>query len=263
MKKIYQTYPWIVFVFLTFIYSCTNDIDDRVHFLKQIDEVSVDSSVASTIINYDGNKIVSIDSDTKRSNFYYTGSLITKTEELDKQSNHVNTLEYAYSDFNLVKITSSDHYVMNYIHNADGTVSYEKLIKDSNNNDIKEFHGIMYFKNNNLVKDEKTLDGNDANVITKNTNTYSYDYKNNAFYNILGFNKLLNFNKLISFNNSLNCIEASEIKYINTNQVTSSIKLYKNDYKYDLAAYPKEIVSEKLFLGNENSQHFKTVLYYD
>lgn len=264
MKKICQTCRWIVFLFLTFLCSCTNDVvNNREQFLRQIIEIAIDGTSNTTFINYDGNKIVSIENDKKRSDFYYTGILITKIEEFDKVTSHLITFEYIYSDTDLEKIISSDNYTMNYIHNDDGSVSYEKLIKDSNNDESRVLHGILYFQNTNLIKDDMILDDAEPNVLSKKTINFEYDFKNNAFHNILGFSKLLNYYELISLNNNIISTEAYEIKNLDTDQVISSINLYKSEYKYDSEGYPKEIVSEKLIFGNWDANHLKTLLYYD
>lgn len=264
MNKIFKTYTWIVSLFLTVLCSCTNDVESNIQYLRQIDEVSVDGTSNTTVINYSGNKITSIDDAKKRSSFLYTANLITKIEELDKVNSRTVTLQFTYTNNNLTRISSSDNYVLNYIHNADGTVSYEKLTKDSNNNDVKVLHGILYFQSENLIKNDIIFDNAGANVISKKTITYDYDYKINSLRNIIGFSKLLNYDKSISINNNIRSIETTEVKYLSTNQITSSINIYKKEYTYDTNGYPKEIISEKEFLGNgESSKHLKTVLIHN
>jgi hypothetical protein len=264
MKTIYQTYPWIVIILITVFFSCTNDLDDKVLMLKQIVEVSSDGTLNTSVITYNGNKISSIDSDTKRSDFIYTNNLITKIEEVNKGNNQLTTLQFSYTNTNLVKITSSENYVMNYIHNNDGTISYEKLTKNSNNTDVRVFHGTLFFLSTNLKKDEMIMDNTEANVISKNVVSLEYDIKRNALRNILSFDKLLNYNKSISLNNIVNSTEENEINNTNTNQITSSITSYKSVNKYNTDGYPTEILSEKLFLGNGGgTNHLKTLLLYN
>ncbi|TDD94412.1 hypothetical protein [Flavobacterium cellulosilyticum] len=264
MMKIFQAYHWIVFLFLTILCSCTNDIDDHLQLLKQIVEVNVDGSSTTTVLSYDGNKISSIDNNVIRSDFFYTGDLITKIEEFDKVNKHENTLKYIYSNNDLVKIISSDNDVMNYTYNTDGSISYEKLMKNSNNNDVRVFHGILYFLDANLIKDDLIFDDTSDKVLRRKSSTLEYDYKNNALRNILGFNKLLNYYKSISLNNSILSTEVTEVKNLDTNQVISSIKLFKSEYKYKSGGFPIEIISEKVVLGNGGSSiHLKTKLYYD
>lgn len=252
-------------VVLITLFSCTNESVDPVpaQLLKKIVEVSVDGSSSTTLLTYEGFKIVSIAKSDKSSEFYYTGDLITKIIESDKINQHQNTLEYSYTDGLLVKIMSSDNYILNYIHNTDGSVSYEKWRKDSNNIDIKIFHGILYFQSGNLVKDHRFLDDAGKDVLAENILSFKYDTKNNALYQIIGFNKLLDYSKTISLNNETNCSKISSVKHIVDNQVTSSINTYVSKHEYDSLGYPVEIVSENTIFGKNDSNHLKSLLFYN
>lgn len=255
----------LVLVFLITLCSCTNENVDpvQIQFLKKIVEVSVDGTSNTTLLTYDGNKIVNIDELDKVSEFYYTGDLITKIIESDKTNQHVNTLQYSYSDGQLVKIISSDNYVLNYIHNTDGSVSYEKLTKDSNNNDVKIYHGTLYFQSGNLVKDHRFLDDAGNDVLAENIVSFEYDHKNNALYQVLGYNKLLDYSKTISLNNAISSSKISSVKHIDDNQVVSSINTYKSKIQYNSSGYPTEIVSENTIFGENDSNHLKTQLFYN
>jgi len=253
----------IVVVVLMTLCSCSNENIDQAPLLKKIVEVSIDGSSNTTTLNYNGNKIVNIDNVDKLSEFYYTDDLITRIVESDKTTQHKNALDYSYSEGKLVKITSSDNYVLNYIHNNDGSVSYEKITKDSNNSEVKIYHGILYFQNENLIKDERILDDAGTGILAKNSVSLEYDYKNNALNNILGYGKLLNYSKTISSNNDVTSTEISSVKNLAEDQVISSIKTYKSKYTYNSKEYPTVIVSENLMFGGKNSNHLKSVLFYD
>jgi hypothetical protein len=264
MKKTNIHLGLIIIVLIT-LFSCTNESVDPVpvQLLKKIVEVSVDGSSSTTLLTYDGFKIVSIDELEKLSQFYYTGDLITKIVESDKTDQHQNTLEYSYTNGRLVKIMSSDNYILNYSHNADGSVSYEKWTKDSNNDDIKIFHGTLYFQSGNLVKDHRFLDDAGKDVLAENIVSFEYDNKNNALYQIQGFNKLLDYPKRISLNNETNCSKISSVKHIVDNQVISSINTYNSKHQYDSLGYPVEIVSENTIFGLNDSNHLKSLLFYN
>ncbi|NDP27339.1 MAG: hypothetical protein GZ087_07940 [Flavobacterium sp.] len=264
MKKAKDIVGILVVFLLTFC-SCTNENVDQVQvlLLKKIVEISVDGSSNVTTLHYNGNKIVNIDKVDKLSKFYYTGDLITKITELDNTTQHINTLDYSYLEGQLVKITSSDNYVINYIHNKDNSVSYEKLTKDSNNLDVKIDHGILYFQNENLIKDDKTLDNAGEGILAKNTINLEYDTKNNALKNILGFTKLLNYSTAISSNNEITRIENSSIKYIAEDQIISDAKRIDSKYQYNSDSYPTEIVSQNILFGNAVSTHLKSQLFYN
>ncbi len=253
----------VVVVLLMTLCSCTSDPMEQVQFLKKIVEVSVDGTSNTTFLAYDGNKLVSIDKVKKLSKFCYTGDLITKVVELKKTNQHLNTLEYSYLEGQLTKITSSDNYVISYSHNSDGSVSYEKITKDSNNLEVKNYHGILYFQNENLVKDDKTLDDAGSGVLAKNTFSFEYDYKNNALKNILGFDKLLDYSKAISSNNEIVGTAVSSIEYTDDDQVISAIKRIDSKYQYNSSGYPTEIVSENIMFGGSDSNHLKSQLFYN
>lgn len=260
--KIFKTYLGILLLSLVFT-SCTNDNDDnQVILVKQIVETSVDGSSMTTTITYDGRKIVSTDNSLKRTIFSYTGSLITKVEELDKVTNQSNTLFFTYANADLVKVSSSDNYIVNYTYNADGTVSYERWTKDANNNDVRLHHGILYFESSKIAKNVCILDTTASNILNTKTITYTYDAKNNAFKNCIGFAAMLNYGSLIAVNNVISSTESSEIENLDTKQITSSIKGYSNELKYNSYGYPIEIVGEKSFFGDSNLNHVKTELYY-
>lgn len=252
-------------VFLITLNSCTNEGLDLEQFqlMQKAVEVSVDGTSSTTLLTYEADKIVTIDKLDKFLEFYYTGDLITKIVVTDKTNNHVNTSQYLYSNGQLSKITSSDDYVINYITNSDGTVSYEKLVKDSQNNYIRVFHGILYFQNGNLVKDDKFLDDAGVGIISENILSFEYDYKKNALSNILGYSKLLDFSVSISSNNVVSSTETSIVKHIDEDQIISSVKINKSKYQYNLMGYPTEIVSENFILGGGDSKHLKSMLYYN
>jgi hypothetical protein len=255
----------LVSVFLLTLFSCTNEkIDqDQVQLLKKIVEVSVDGSSNITLLTYDGNKIANIDKFDKHSEFYYIGDLITKIVVLDKTNQQVNTVQYSYLNGQLSKITSSEKYVINYIHNSDGTVSYEKLTKDSNNNDVRINHGTLYFQSGNLIKDDKFLDDAGQGILAENITSFEYDSKNNALSNILGYNKLLDYSKTISANNVISNSEISSFKNIAEDQIISAIKINNSKHQYDSIGYPIETVSENLIFGGTDSKHLKSQLFYN
>ena len=262
MKKIKEIVGILVIVLIT-LCSCTTETIEQAPMLKRIVEVSVDGSSNTTTLNYNGNKIATIDKVDAFLEFYYTGDLITKIVELTKSNSHKNTLDYSYSAGKLTKITSSDNYVVNYVHNADSSISYEKLTKDANNLEVKIHHGILYFQNGNLSKDEKIFDNAGKGVLVKNTIEIAYDAKKNSLNSILGFNKLLDYSKVISANNAITNIEISSVKNADDDQVTSSIKRYDSQYEYNSNGYPIEIVSEKIIFGGTDSKHLKSQLFYN
>lgn len=248
---------------LVTLYSCTNETVSQNQFvlLQKVVEVANDGTSTTTLLHYNGNKIVSIDGAAKRSNFTYTNDLITKIIEFDKKSQIENTLDYTYFEGKLLKVNSSNNYVINFVHNANGTVSYEKVTKDSSNNSILIFSGILYFQNENVTKDERIIYDAGVGVLRKNSATLEYDYKNNPLKNIEGYSKLLDHFNSISSNNTVSIFEVSSDEY-KEGQVTSSAHIDKMSYKYDGQDYPVEMVSNISIFGNETIDTIKSSLYY-
>lgn len=252
----------IILVLLTFC-SCTSDPIDSLPILKKITEISVDGSSNTTNFIYEGNKIVHIAKVDKFLKFYYTGDLITKVEDLNTLSQRLNTLIYTYSNGLLTKITSSDQYVIAYIHNEDGSIYYEKITQTSNNLEVKNYHGVLYFQNGNLIKDERTFDDAGTGIISKNTISLEYDSKKNAMKNVLGFDKLLDYATIISTNNVLVRIDVASVRNSAEDQITSSAKRIDSQYKYNSNGYPIAIISENVMLGSSDSKHLKSQLFYN
>ena len=121
----------------------------------------------------------------------------------------------------------------------------------------------MYFQNGNLIEDDKFLDDAGTGILSENTVNITYDYKNNALYNVLGFNKLLDYSKTISSNNSLSSSLTASVKYIAEDQATSSITMNLNKYQYDSNDYPTEIVSQNILFGGNDAKHVMSQLFYD
>lgn len=248
---------------LVSLYSCTNETvsQNQSVLLQKVIEVSTDGTSSTTLLNYNGNKIVSIDGVASLNKFTYTDDLITKIVEFDKQSLNQNTLDYSYLEGKLLKVNSSNNYVINFVYNTNGTVSYEKVTKDSRNNPIIVFNGILYFKNKNVIKDERIIYDTGVGVLTKNSSTLEYDYKNNPLKNIVGYSKLLDHFNSISTNNTTSSFEVSSVEY-KEGQVTSSAHIDKMTYKYDGQDYPVEMISDKSVFDNETSKLVKSLLYY-
>jgi len=150
-----------------------------------------DESVTKFI--YNGNKIFSIATyengyETPHSSekFTYTGNLITKWEEY--MGNTLNlTREYFYSNNKLdYMIFKYNYHTGNYdqgrcdfVYNPDNTV-YKYY---QNSTDYDKYY---FDSNNNVIKFEEFEEGN-----LESAEDFSYDNKNTAYKNILGYDKLI------------------------------------------------------------------------
>ncbi|RKS15152.1 hypothetical protein [Flavobacterium sp. 120] len=258
MKKTKNIF-WVLSIFLLTLYSCSNDNDDSLKLLKKVVETSENGTSETTVYTYNGTEIVSIDGVQKRTDFTYTDGLITKRVILNKANQLLETIEYSYLVGKLVEVESLGNYRINYIHNTDKTVSYERF-RISGNQQVKEFHGTLYFENENLIKNERILDTIPVGITSSESITFDYDAKNNPLYNVLGYKNLLDHMETISSNNSLiNTVIATTT---NGDQVLSVANFYKSSFKYDSENYPTERVSETAILANGNTGYLKTQYFY-
>jgi hypothetical protein len=254
----------ITIVLFFLLSSCSSDDatnNNQTKLLSKMVDIAANGSSATTVFTYNANKIMNVDGVNNHLIFTYTNNLIIKIETFDDASQLQSILNYTYEDDNLIKIASSDNYEMHFIHNANGTVSYEKLTTDSANNEVLVYKGILYFLNGNLTKDERTL-VTTATEVSKTIVSYQYDSKVNPLHNVVGYSKLLNSFNAISTNNITRTQEETRKEYINSGQVISSMVLYVSANQYDDAGYPTVITSEKSFFG-EQSNHVKSQLTYN
>ncbi|WP_240723445.1 hypothetical protein [Flavobacterium sp. GT3P67] len=260
MMKINKYIYWVLSIFLLTLYSCSTDTDGSAKLLKKVVETSAQGTVGTTLFTYNGTEIVSIEGAQKRTDFTYTDGLITKSVTLNKTYQLIETIEYSYLEGKLVEAESLGNYRINYIYNSDKTVSYQKFTIGSGNQEVKEFHGTLYFENENLIKEERIFDNTASGVLSKYSVSFDYDSKHNPLYNILGYKKLLEYNEGISSNNSLISTVITSVS--KDNQITSSANFYKSSFKYDLDNYPTEQVSENAIATNGNVGYLKSEYFY-
>ncbi|WP_073352686.1 hypothetical protein [Flavobacterium xanthum] len=259
MKNKILLHLFLSFLVLT-IYSCSNDNHDSMKLLKKVVETSEGGTAETTLYTYKGNQIVSMDGANKRTDFTYTEDLITKRVTQNKTNQLLETINYSYFEGKLVEVISLGKYRIKYVHNADKTVSYEKFSIASGNQQVKEFHGKLYFENENFIKDERILDNTASGTLIEYTVSFDYDAKYNPLYNIVGYKKLLDYNEEISSNNSLISTVITSVS--KDDQITSSANFYTTSFKYDLDNYPIEQVSENSVATNGNGGYLKTEYYY-
>lgn len=256
MKKTKYLYS-ILSICLFAFYSCSTDTSTPVKLLKKTISTAANGASITTLFTYAGDEIVSIDDAKIHVDFTYSDGLIVKKVTTDKESSLVETIEYTYNAGELIRAESLNKYKINYKYNSDNTISYQKMKIVSENQEVKEFHGILFFENENLIKDERILDNTATGTVSKYSLDFEYDSNKNPLYNIAGFKKLLDHNQITSPNNSLISSESTSIA--TDDIVTSSAKFYKNSFTYDLEAYPKEQVSETTIF---NSKYIKIQYFY-
>ena len=215
MKKVF--YLFFITIFVTTLTSCTAESEDTTQdkLVKKIIELNQDGTSSTFNFTYNGEKIISIESEETSKKFTYFGNLITQIIEFNKTTQVQTTFDYFYTNDLLTKVISTDNYTLNYTHQADGTITYEKTTIDNNRNIVLLFKGIIYMDSNNIVDDKKTFETNNTKIVSEELN-FSYDSKRNPFYNIVGFAKLLDYSKIISVNNAVSFIEVSSMTNLET-----------------------------------------------
>lgn len=237
MKKLLYLFVASLLVFTSCSKDDNNSSDPASSILVKKRIYINDKGVSSSEdIVYNGNKIVRItEQDGSVFKYTYTGELITKTEEIDAKGVVDYTTEYSYTSGKLAtsveKNTNAKYYYKTtYIHNTDGTVSYDNFRGTFETGTEEEYGatGKYTFKDGNLVKLEVSYYGEERSHV------YEYDTKNNPFKNVTGISLLLDDGTAVN-----NVVKETGISgsgaNISTNVITYS-------YKYDANNYPTEQV---------------------
>jgi hypothetical protein len=192
--------------------------------------------VATAVMTYDNDKIINSIGDEGKTNYTYTGNVITKTVDLDKSNVVEYTNEYTYKNGKVASFVKTEPgspliYTTVYTYNPDGSVSYKETSKDAVTN-VEEIEstGVLTFKAGNIVKAVETSNG------FVNTTTYEYDNKNSPYKNILGLNLLLDTEDFVSVNNIVKATENSS-----SSGGTFSEDVWTNSYKYNAKGFPTEV----------------------
>lgn len=259
MKKTLHIFL-IASIFLVVLCSCSKDKDNNVKFLKQLVETAADGTATTTDFSYNGDEIKSIDGAKERIDFSYMDGLISKIVILDKTKQATSTIEYSYLRGQLVSAKSSNNYIIKYTANSDSSIAYEKFDINAENQEVKIYHGTLYFEKNNFIKDQRTFDNAPSGVSLTFTASFEYDAKSNPFHSIMGYEKLLDHNDIISANNSLVSVASNSSS--KNDQITSSANFYKCTFKYDDDGYPTERISEAVMPVNGNSEYLKSEYFY-
>lgn len=190
--------------------------------------------------------------------YTYSGNQITKIETYGNTTVYF-TSDYTYENNQLKTFTrtmdnflgQSLKYKFTYTHNADGTVSYIKVIlSGEGDGSFDTGKGTLTITNGNIVKDEFFPDITNATFYKKETLEYSYDTKNNWCKNIKGLNSLYNLQFLPTYGNqcatnNITKITEYEEVYNNDGSINRpSREVYTTDYAYEYYPndYPKTVL---------------------
>ncbi|MDI1257256.1 MAG: hypothetical protein PSV16_14275 [Flavobacterium sp.] len=202
----------------------------------------------TTNYTYNGQKLVkTTDDNGMYSKLTYTGDLITKWEwfDADDTSTEVETFEYNASG-QLTKYTDlyydfeEEVEVYNYVHNADGSISYTHYSGNST---------VQSFDHDGVITATQYSEHHEDLGETY-TNTFTFDDKNNPYKNVIGFDKIV-------------FSEGSDPAPLNfNNNVLSNIHSEYDDesgtftYTYNAANFP--LTQDEL----EADEHYTTTYTY-
>ena len=195
--------------------------------------------------NYNGDKLNEIFYNaSQRKVFTYTGDFITKVEFYEasvvrfiENFSYNNGKLSIYEKFDL--LTNRNENIV-YTHQADGTITYQKLIYTSSvSNPTETITGTLFFESGNLVKDDYvyTFNNTSTNEINYIERILQYDSKINPYKNIKGFSLLLPWINEINTNNLI--LDYSYVEaFMNGVQFTNYVIAKEYELQYDDRQFP-------------------------
>jgi len=195
--------------------------------------------------NYNGDKLNEIFYNaSQRKVFTYTGDFITKVEFYEagvirfvENFSYDNGKLNTYDKFDL--LTNRNENIA-YTHQADGTVTYQKIIySNSISNPSETLTGTLFFDNGNLVEDDFSyvFNNSSSNEINNIDRFYEYDTKINPYKNIKGFSLLLPWINEMNINNLI--LDYSYVDaYMNGVLFTSYVIAKEYILEYDERQFP-------------------------
>jgi hypothetical protein len=193
---------------------------------SKIIDISSNGETSTSLVTYNGNKIVQIVDNQEKTVYTYSGDFITKVESFTNGNTIEGNTLYTYENNKLKTLVNTEYngtliYKSKYVftHNTNGTVDFLKYSINTANVETPSGSGKYTFLNGNLVKEEEGL------MVA----VYEYDAKNNPMKNVLGFDKLLD--DEASINNKTKVTRTY-------NSGTPTVRVYQFDY--NAAGYPTE-----------------------
>ncbi len=257
MKKLL----YLLTAITTILTSCSSENDndspnqEDLHLLKKF-VITKDGKTTYTGENiYNENRIVSFsDSNGNKSNYIYTGDLITKIEDINSKGIIITTRRYSYSNNKLESIIYEDtgstiNLKIKFTYNIDGTISYKKTFVTVASGAEKDegSTGKYTFKDGNLIKSESFYyDSPESLTISE------YDSKNSSNKNVIGVKLLLDHGSA----STNNLVKQTITTYSGSNS-TSTISTYT--HTYDAKGYPTEMTHSK---NDGTSTTIETIKYF-
>ena len=232
-----------------FFISCsTNSSNDNSNNPTSSDLLpkTIKNLSTTSTFNYNGNKIISINTGGTNRTFSYTGDFISSSI-YNSSSSSPSISTYSYLNNLLNTVTYSN----NMITNNYSTFTYSNgIITENDSLGPGNFNtSIRYYSQGNCVKEE--IYNTDNGVTTFNgTTTYTYDNKNSPFRNITGW-FALNIGEGVN-----NCLTET---HKDASGVTTSIA--QATYQYNSQDYPISQISQSGMVPG-SPVNTTTITYY-
>ena len=204
---------------------------------------------------YNGNKVSEINWVDYKVVCEYNGNLITRMIDYDAAGAKETTTDFTYSNDKLIKVIFVEGNVnetTTYSYPNTNTVNATVTRTSTSQGSPVVYKDVITYTldNGNVVSEEMNYYVN-GTLKGKISATYTYDDKNTAYKNILGFDKIM----IYSFDGDENTVGRNNllIKNHTNTPVGSSVSKYKNvnTITYSAAGYPTQIITNQYDASNQ------------
>lgn len=211
-------------------------------FLKKMIEDKIDGTQLISVFTYSGTKILRKENTNAEVTVYTYDDL----DLIVKSENYAGgilkeTYNYVYDiSENLINLTVIDEATSTgtkwvYVHNANGTISYQKFTGDNLTQTNLVATGEL--SANKVVE---TITDPVTSEVTINTSTYTYDVRNNPMMNVAGYDKIYFAESKLPLNHKNNII--SEVYQVDDQVSTVQ---FNNEYTYTNNYFPSKISTKQ------------------
>lgn len=238
MKPTFKQIIFLVFLFVGIQFSATATSNTSTPQNENILLKKLQSKVLGNdteyMFSYNDKKITKItyttfDGATRKGyfKFTYTGDLITKIQEFTAENVNLFTSTFTYTNDQLTSVVKEEigknkAERINFTYNATSSVTAERRIGTSNQQNQIVENEVLYFTNNKLVK--KVENG----IVTSST-MYEYDRANNPLQNVIGMDKINAY-----LNTSFGMFSSSGLEGIQNNRIKQTVYSAKGSLDYVL-----------------------------
>jgi len=242
-----------------FAISCSSSDDENIPTDPVVEipvlPTKLSNSDDTGTFKYNGNKVSEINWVDYKVVCEYTGDLITRMIDYDAAGAKEATTDFTYSNDKLTKVvfvegnvTETSIYSYPSTNTVNATVTRTSTSQGS---PVVYKDVITYTLNNGNVVSEEMNYYNNGTLRGKISATYTYDDKNTAYKNILGFDKIM----VYTFDGDENTVGRNNLltkNHTNT-PVGSSVSKYKNvnTITYSAAGYPTQIITNQYNASNQ------------